>query len=222
MAGQQRGGGHSHVVSDLRGKGFSVHHWPKKEKKVAICQFSKASKDIKMSEPSYTSPNGSHLLWTNPPVDSNDKLGTIYLEENLGTLGMNSRNQKGVNAKAEGLNISFWGTQKHGVTIGLHTESTACWEADQKGGRGWATWQRDRAGGGQGGSPRRPWDRHGGFRSQVSRIQAPALSPHDARGPITQGNTPRWTQLGRHWALTRGAGWARGTPVVGTEPQSPP
>lgn len=121
---------------------------------------------------------------------------------------MNSRNQKGVSAKAEGLSISSWGTQKHGVIVGSHTEGTACWEADQEGGHGWSTRQQDRAGGGRGGSARRHCDRHGGFRFQVSRMQAPAFSPHDARGPITQGNTPRWTQLGRHWVLTRGAAWA--------------
>ena len=51
---------------------------------------------------------------------------------------MNSRNQKGVNAKAEGLNISFGGdTEAQGDYRGLHTESTACWEAHQKGGGAW-------------------------------------------------------------------------------------
>lgn len=76
----------------------------------------------------------------------------MYFKENLGTLDVNSRNQKGINTKAEGLNISFGGdTEARGDYRGLHTESTACWEAHQKGGRGWPTWQQGRARGGAGG-----------------------------------------------------------------------
>ena len=42
------------------------------------------------------------------------------------------------------------GHRSTGLTVGPHTEGTACWEADQEGGRGWSTQQQDRAGGGAG------------------------------------------------------------------------
>lgn len=44
------------------------------KKKKQFTNLAKPQKIFKMSEPSHTSSNGSHLLWTNPPMDSNDKL----------------------------------------------------------------------------------------------------------------------------------------------------
>lgn len=78
--------------------------------------------------------------------------------------------------------------------------------AGQSPGRGREAWQEGSWVRGQ--CSRKP--RPGGTRRDTGgfRMQAPALSPHDAHGPITQGNAPRWTQLGHHWVLTRGAGWA--------------
>lgn len=87
---------------------------------------------------------------------------------------MNSRNQKGVNAKAEGLNISFGGdTEAQGDYRGLHTESTACWEAHQKGG----------GVGGQPGSRAEPGDGQGGWaRRHVGQRPVSQEAPHEAMG----------------------------------------